>query len=239
MITDAIVLSLANRSTAFKSPAFQGLRSFKPFAGADDEDEVRALLDLNPSIADYGLKAVLGAVHACPDVMRAFEEPSRTWSPRMLTRTSDSLTNGDLVWGPDGTPSVSRIAAEWPVVPAMTLTWLDAAHGRMRIGTTDHVVGWWADGETRAVDWPEASGVVGRLRPTTPVVDGYVFTLWHEPVGCPYDVLVSKIEASAGARRLLARMGLTKMHFAADSAVEKVAVTALALGRANRNVYTS
>ena len=237
MITDAILLSITNRNTGFLSSAFQTLPEFTPSTPTSEETELREVLGLHAGWSDYAVKCALGVIDAHPLIRAQFEEPARTYSPSQFTRLPDSFSGGSLVGSPSGPAKLAREPVEWPVNPLMTFSWLDSSHASMVVGDQTHVVSWYADGELIAVDWPAASGISGRLNPSAPVIEGYTFSVRHEPVSCPFSAVRAALENSAAARALLGRTGLARAWFAADSDAERMAVACLALGRSNKAVY--
>ena len=237
MIANAILLSTTNRNTRFLSPAFQATGTFRQALCTAEEREVRRLLDLNATWSDYAVKCVLGVIDAYPLIRARFEEPSRNYRATQLARMPDVLTGGTLENSPQGPAKLARHPVEWPVNPVISLTWLSASHLTLAFGNTTQALPWYMDGTRLALDWPEESGVSGRVNPATPVVDGWTMTITHEPVSCPFAALASVLDTSNATRILLNRRGLTKAWFASDTDAERVAVVALALGLSNKEVY--
>lgn len=233
---NAILLSLTNRRTGFLSPAFQNLPDFTPAAESPEEKEVRDILDLRPGDSDYAVKGLLGTVDAFPSIRARFGETERSWRPSDFSRLDDNITGASLVADPVKLPTIARVPMNWPVDTRMRI-YGDLSEARMTIDGHSYVTSCHTDGRLLAVDWPDASGISGRIHLLDESATSYDIQIDHEPVAYPFDSIVRALEASAAARRLLIGQGLNKAWYASDSAAEKVAIMALALGLSNRTVY--
>lgn len=235
-----IIISLTNRSTGFFAPGLDipdtVLQKQKPSAEAD---EVRSLLKLNQNDHPYYLKGILAAIFAYPEVHEGFDEKVRSYDISKTTRQPVTFIKGFLGSDRNGPPTVLVNPEKWPVFFSLSLKYKQDGYGQLEGGNTSEAipVRKLNDGGLE-VEWPTWSGVSGKVWPDSPFGPGFEFGIMFEPVSYPYKLVAELLRSSSANRKLVQKAGLTVPFFYAETAMEQVAVSALALGLNNATVYT-
>jgi hypothetical protein len=224
-----ILHTVTNRATGFVSPVFPKFADFVPRIMTGEALALLKFLQLDREDTDFFVVGILQAVDAFPCIRESFGPEIRTYDLSMFSLPTPELVNCQLVDGPLGPPSLRRIPEEFPTQSVVQLSYRadDVMHAELGDRIFDFPVR--AAGTCLHPEWPEALGIKGDLEWHA----GFSAQINFWPTGFPYQALADALDAFAPKSALLSQSGLSSHYHLAFSAIEKVAITALALGLSN------
>lgn len=226
-----ILHTVTNRKN-FVSPVFPSTTKFEPTSQAPTPTAVRELLQLPFTPHDYFVVGALQAADAVPDIRWDFQEEQRTYDLRHYRKPVGWSTGADLVGSVYGPPLINRVADEWPVFFDIYGSYVDAGHLRVTGGSHSDIVRATSSDGQLLVEWPEWTGIQGNLANLDPGwTSVFVWHLYHVPANYPYRKVAEVLTESTEANQLLTGQGLMAQFASAQTAVEKVALTTLALSK--------
>lgn len=230
--------SITNRDTGFTSEAFPLATGFISERGNDEADRLRAALHLVEGSDDYFTVGILAAVRAFPVYGELLPEKGSAADMSRYVRPSTTHEGGQLVADPTGPPRVTRVCQVWPPTFRVDLEYLadDAATLRYD-GGSETIACRMMTAQKIEPTWPESSGIRGRVELTNNWTTGNRYRINDYPVRFPYAATAEMLRNNSDAQAILQSSELAGAFYGARSAVEKVALVAIALGRSNRNVY--
>jgi hypothetical protein len=221
-------LHLVSNRRDFVSPFFFSDPDFKP-ASTPQADAVRKLLGLDVVDTDYHVRAVVFAVHGQPWIN--VNDPAVTYKPTDFTRDPVESIGASWIFDDHGAPFFNPVPVSAPIPAALRLEAITTSRARIVYGdiVEDVATRWLPDSKQLYPEWPASLGVSGGLKldfewgPEKWIqINGY-------PTRYPWAVVAAELDKSEHCHALLLTAGLMEHFKLADTALEKVAVTALAL----------
>jgi hypothetical protein len=232
-----ILYSVTNRDTGFSSEAFPIATGFIPDQNASAES-LRRVLRINAGSDDYFSVGILAAVRAFPVYAALLPENGSAVNLGRYSRPITQHEGGILTSSPAGPPRVIRSCSSWPPSFEMSVGYLADDAAVLRYDGKSVTIGCRKMGALRIEpEWPEDSGVNGRVSLPNEWTTGSVYRVIDYPVRFPYAPLAGILNGNSEAQSLLSASSLAGSFYGARSAIEKVALVAIALGRSNRRVY--
>lgn len=220
---------ITNRKDGFSSAYFPASSEFVPCVESREAKEVRRLLGLD---SDYGVRAVLAAVHGFPYLFDAFRDVSRTY--RVSDFQPDRVLTVGAKWKNDvqGLPSFTPKCTSLPVPLQLTLEYLSDTRARITYGELVE------DVDVRPVfgssdlipEWPETLGVSGAFNLQSEWQAGSLVRVQGPPARYPWETAGAILSVSE-TQTLLQSADLLATAAPLISPVERVAVVALALAK--------
>jgi hypothetical protein len=229
MMNEVIHL-ITNRSGDFHHPSMASIVGYTPHTETTDEASLRQFLKLKDTSTDYYVIGAIMAVYAFPAIAQEFKEQGRTFDVTLWRKDQDVFYPGTLVNSRQDAFNVHRVPSEFPVAFEWRMSYLDAQTMLIQLGTVRYAVPVRVAAGKLYVEWPEELGIQGAISldeedwSTTTVL-----TMLHTPVGFPYTALASQLANREDARRILTGRGYMKHFYAAQSSIEKCAITYTAL----------
>lgn len=229
--------SVTNRDTGFSSEAFPAATGFVPDRDTA-ADTLRRVLRLTAGNDDYFSVGILAAIRAFPVYGELLPERGSAVDLGRYVRPITQHEGGTLTSSPAGPPRVLRVCSSWPPTFEVTVAYLadDAAIFRY---DGKKVTAGCRKMDTLRMDpeWPTDMGINGRVSLLSEWTTGSVYRISDYPVRFPYEALADLLRGNSEAQSLLSASSLAGAFYGARSAIEKVALAAIALGRSNRRVY--
>lgn len=223
--------ALTNREV-FASPMFPTVTTFRARPQTPNQISLRQTLQLHVITHDYFVHGLLAAFYSFPELVECFPE-TRTFELRDFRRAPDSWVGATPAPDQHGPFVMRRRATEFPVQMRMTLSYVDATHMRISLGSESWAVpAYWHAG-TLYPEWPAELGVSGALL----VADwssAFEATVQHMPINYPYEACVAALENVPFKNTMLLQVGLMEHYYFAATPFEKVAAAALALALSNQ-----
>jgi hypothetical protein len=228
--------SLTNRAGGFNTPALPTNPSFHPATETLASRQLRALLGLSRTQDDYHLFAVLAAVEAFPSITDAFEDPVKSYTLEDYQTPAPAVIGATVIDDAKGAWSCAVSCNEVPVPDRFSFAYRDTGFGQLSYGKRREVlpVGL-VSGNKVYPQWPADFGFNGGFGLTW--TSGATATVVTWPSRFPYETLAEQLRTADCKNEFLRQQSLLDHFHLAPTALEKVAVTALALGRANTAVY--
>ena len=228
-MTNAIIHLVTNRSGDFHHPSLGSVIGYTPHVESPEETTLRRFLHLKDTDSDYYVIGALGAIYAFPELVREYGEDGRTFDLQSWRKDDDAFYPGNMVNSRKDAFAIHRTPTEFPVALEWYLSYMDAQHMLIQVGTARYVVPVRVSATTLYVEWPDELGIQGAIALADTWTTGTHMTLRHTPVGFPYTELARQLTQREDARRLLTDRGYMSYFYAAQSDIEKCAVTYTAL----------
>jgi hypothetical protein len=209
--------------------------SYSPHGETTASRQLRSLLGLDRTQDDYHVFAVLAAIEAYPDIVAAFEDPIRSYETSDYSPPAPVFSGGAPISDANGVYRCQLVVTEAPVPASFTFTWIDARFGALRYGNRREVLPVSVMSSFVYPEWPEQLGFSGGIDTTW--ASGAVFQVDAYPARFPYEVMAANLQNADCKNGFLLQHGLLDHFHFASTSMEKVAVTALALGLSNPVVY--
>lgn len=229
--------SVTNRDTGFSSEAFPAATGFVSDRNSA-ADALRRVMRLSAGEDDYFTVGILAAIRAFPVYSELLPENGSAVDLGRYVRPITRHEGGTLTSSPSGPPRVLRVCSSWPPTFEVSVSYLadDAAvirYDGKKVTTGCRKM------EALRIDptWPEDIGINGRVSLVNEWTAGSVYRITDYPVRFPYATLAEILRGSSEAQSLLSASSLAGAFYGARTAIEKVALVAIALGRSNRRVY--
>jgi hypothetical protein len=220
---------IANRKDGFAAPYFPASSEFQPAEETAAAQEVRRLLGLH---SDYGIRAVLAAVHGFPAVLEEFRDGSQTY--RVSDFQPDGVVTTGATWknDPSGLPVFLPRCTELPVPLALSVSYLSDARARIVYGARveDVDVRTVFGTDDLLVAWPSDLGVAGAFSLDAAWQPGSRVIVQGPPSRYPWDAAGKLLRVTA-VQEVLQTAGLLGLAHPLNNPVERIAVIALALAK--------
>lgn len=231
--------SITNRDTGFSSEAFPAPTGFSPARGDEPADALRKELRLSEGQDDYFTVGILSAVRAFPVYYELLPENGTMVDLGLYVRPKTLHAGGTLTADSEGPPRTVRVCSSWPATFSVELEYLADDAATLRYDNKSEVIACTKMGDRRiAPAWPSDCGIHGRVDLALDWTGGARYRIEDYPVRFPYEALAEVLNRSSEAASILSASELAGSFYGARSAIEKVALVAIALGRRNRRVYT-
>lgn len=236
---NSVLHLVTNRNDGFASAVFPASEEYTPHSETDLEAEIRTFLQFDRKDTDYFILGPIMAVYAFPDILQEFKEDIRTFNFSDI-RHPDDQTGGCALVGTQRAPLfIHRVPAEWPVQMDWKISYVDGRTLKITLGTVyKQLVKYRKSGVYLYVDWPSELGINAAIElPSETWASGSEVFIHHTPVEYPYALVVDKLTKKNAVTHLLTTRGLMAHFYAAQSAIEKMAVITLAFS--NPQAYVS
>lgn len=227
---NAVLHLLTNKNSGFFSTIFPVTSDYKVRTETEAQQEIRQLLRLHITDSDYYLMGALAAVYAFPEILREFNESSKTFKLSDWVRPADTITGAQYHNLPNINFALRYKPKVWPVELAWTISYLDSKNLIIRLGDSKFIVPYTVSSlNILRPDWPEELGIQGALKLDGTWQSSSVLEIRHTPVSYPYDTILNKLSKNTNVYTLLDLAGLSKEFFSAKTSLEKFAILLLAL----------
>ena len=230
-----ILHSVTNRRGGFVTPSLLASTEFNPSPETSDSAELRRLLGLSYTGDDYHVLAVLAAVEAHPDVLRAFQDGLRSYRLQDFTPALPWVSGGVMVADVAGVPQLRPIATSAPIPAAIQLAYVSASAASLTYGARYELIPCRTSGANVFPSWPQDLGISGGVQTTW--APGAVVSVYARPAVFPYQMMADALQVAGCKNGFLQQQGLLNNFHQAEDAQKKLAVVALALGLSNPAVY--
>jgi hypothetical protein len=230
-----ILHSVTNRTGGFKTPSLLTSTEFQPSVETVDSREVRRILGVDQTADDYHVLAMLAAVAAQPEVLRAFQDGVQSYRVQDFALVAPLVAGAVMVPDKDGAPTLAPVASTAPIPDHISIDFVSATAAAMTYGGRYELMPCYAVSGVLYPTWPVDLGITGGLQ--MPWSAGAHCDIYARPVLFPYQVMADTLQASSAKNIFLQSQGLLNNFYQAEDAQKKVALVALALGLSNSAVY--
>ena len=234
---DTILHAVTNRSN-FATPLFASVSGFVPITPTPAAAAVMSLLHLDAPQHDYYVHAALAAIDAYPEIREAFREGDRSFEPWEFQRTHDAFQGFTPVADAQGPFVLARVPQVFPVDFNVGLTYLDPDQLGVTVDGAQFPVRCSVGSGTLYPLWPQGLGVSGGLALSSAWDATWRGGTFHMPIAYPFAAVAALLDADTNKNELLLRAGLIEHYAMARGASEKLATVLLALGLANKQLWT-
>jgi len=233
---DSVLHLLTNRSADFGNIIFPIISSYVPHQEGVVESELRTFLKLRSGDPAYYLLGVISAIHAFPEVYEEFKETDFTYELVNYQRPVDTVVGGAFKNAYGKVFNISRRPKSFPVSFDIVVNYKDSSQVRIYIGEDSYDVDYIIrNTHDLDIDWPVESGISGILTPYSTWTQGAAVIATNQPVSYPYEAVAAEVLKNTSYIKFLSELSLLKNMYSAQSAIEKVAILALAIS--NPTVY--
>jgi len=230
-----ILHSITNRAGGFNTPSLLNSTEFHPSIETRESLELRRILGVTQTRDDYHVLAILAAVEAHPEVLRAFQDGVRSYRVQDFSAAQSALSAGVMVPDENGAPQLRPVPSSAPVPEAVVLSYVSATSAGLSYGSRYEVINVRVSGSNLLPSWPGDLGVSGGIQ--TAWGPGARVDIYARPAVFPYQAMAHTLQTAGCKNVFLQQQGLLNNFHQADDAQKKLAVMVLALGLSNPAVY--
>jgi hypothetical protein len=231
------LFSVTNRDN-FVTPMFDGGPELLQVIPSKEEANTRQLLGLDILDTDYYVIGILQAIEAYPEIDEQFKDLNKTYDLARLDVPINKGVGCNLIPDKDGPPYVRTKTLEFPVSFDIQLKYLSDKNMKIVVGKKYYQVSYSKrDDFTIFPDWPEELDIRGGVELNTKWAQGNPAKIQYWPLNFPYDKIARALEEDNQHGIFMLDTVFSEAYHSTQFDMEKVALSAAALGIKNKSVY--
>jgi len=232
------LFALTNRDT-FDTPMFDAGPELFQVRSLPPEDNTRSILRLDIKDTDYYIIGILQAIESFPEISIHFNDAMRTYDLARLTIPEPQSIKCNLIATQEGPPFVKTPALSLPVSFEILFKYVSAKNLKVSTGTQTFQVPYTSPAPNIIYpEWPDALQIRGGIDFESPWNAGNTFSkLTYWPNTFPFDLMADELKQSNEHDIFMLDTIFSAAYYSTPFNIEKVALSAAALGLKNRSVY--